>query len=211
MITVSSALTEIIKKTPLLEDFLNRGLVNFSALARYYRKEVERKALKPVKSGAILMALKRMSKQKNQEKMTFQNVGKPLEVVTRSNLFEITIKNNQDFSFFNNIYALKKDGNYFLTLSEGVFETTIIASLELKKEILKNINNLIKVSEIDNLSSITLRLPKDNISTPGVYYQILKKFYWEGVNIIEVVSTTNEITIIIHQKDIEKVFGLLGE
>jgi len=209
MITVASVLEDIILRTPFMEELVSKRLINLSAIARLYRKEIEEKTLKPVKTGAIIMALKRLGEQKNQ-KLTGKNLIKIKEVVVRSNLFEITVKNTDNGQLINKIYSLKTNNN-FLTATEGVFETTIVASRELKKVILTITKQLNAVSMINDLSSITLRLEEDNIKTPGVYYQILKKLYWNNINIIEVISTTNEISIVIGQKDLENAFYILGK
>ena len=64
--------------------------------------------------------------------------------------------------------------------------------------------------KITNLSSITILIPEAALEIPGVYYTILKKLAWGGVNFIEVVSSFTELTIFIEQKNVERAFGLLN-
>ena len=47
------------------------------------------------------------------------------------------------------------------------------------------------------LSAITISLPKENSKVVGLYYQIFKKLAWEGVTLYEVISTTNEFTVLV--------------
>jgi aspartokinase len=61
----------------------------------------------------------------------------------------------------------------------------------------------------DNLASITIKLPTENIEISGIYYYILKRIAWEGININEVISTTNEFTIVVRDKDIDRAFSIL--
>ena len=61
--------------------------------------------------------------------------------------------------------------------------------------------------KMENLSSVTLRLPDFNV--PGAYYFLLKKIAWENINIFEIISTTNEITLVVKNEDIDRVFSLL--
>ena len=63
--------------------------------------------------------------------------------------------------------------------------------------------------KLDNLSSITVKLPQDNISVPGVYYFIFKKLAWEGIVIHEVISTTNEFTIVVSDDQIDIAFKVI--
>jgi aspartokinase len=65
------------------------------------------------------------------------------------------------------------------------------------------------ISELKNLSSITIRLPKSNVYSPGLYYFFLKALAWEGINVIEVVSTYTELTIVLENKDVDRAFSVL--
>ena len=65
------------------------------------------------------------------------------------------------------------------------------------------------LSVIENLSSITIQLPHQNVEIPGVYYYILKKLAWEGINIVEVISTTNEFTLVMKDEEVDRTFSLL--
>jgi hypothetical protein len=64
---------------------------------------------------------------------------------------------------------------------------------------------------MENLSSITVKLPSENISVPGVYYFIFQRLAWEGVVIYEVISTTNEFTIIVNDEYVDKAFKVIKD
>jgi predicted transcriptional regulator len=38
---------------------------------------------------------------------------------------------------------------------------------------------------------------------------MIKRISWEGVNVIEVISTTNEFTYMVNESDVEKTFSIL--
>ena len=65
------------------------------------------------------------------------------------------------------------------------------------------------LNKIDNLSSITIHLPKEVVYIPGVYYQVLKMLAWENINVIEVLSTYTELTVIVENKNINQAFSTL--
>jgi hypothetical protein len=209
MITIQQAVHKLVTETPLMEDCLKKGLINYSAFARLYKKEIEEQLMKSVQNGAIIMALKRIAGNVKHREFAPNIFNKPPEMIVRSNLFEVTIKHIPTLSLMNLLGTLKSKQDNFLTLTEGVFETTIIASNELKNELLHKIPNELIISQIDNLSSITIKLPKENIVTPGIYYVLLKPLAWENINVIEVVSTTNENSIIFHEDDVDRAFVLL--
>jgi hypothetical protein len=65
------------------------------------------------------------------------------------------------------------------------------------------------VASTPSISSITLKLPDDNLKTPGLYYYVFKQIAWEGISVLEVISTTNELSIILKDKDVDKTFSIL--
>jgi hypothetical protein len=56
------------------------------------------------------------------------------------------------------------------------------------------------IQKLDNLASITVKLPKENIVVPGIYYFIFQRLAWEGIIINEVISTSNEFTILVSEE-----------
>lgn len=210
MISVSDALNDIIKSYPLIEDGLSRGLINYSAFAREVRREIEKKLYKDVKEGAIVMALKRISE--NLAKNASQKKSLDLtDLTVRSNLSELTFQNSETLpektrELFDKVASKKET---VCTLSEGVRETTFIVSSEITNEVKKIFRGEILVSEIKSLSSVTIRLPKEVVYIPGVYYQILKSLAWENINVIEVLSTYTELTIIVEDKNVDRAFSSL--
>jgi hypothetical protein len=43
----------------------------------------------------------------------------------------------------------------------------------------------------------------------GFYYYILKQLAWDGINIVEIISTSSEFTLIVAMEDIDKTFSVL--
>ena len=210
MITIQQRVKQLVKDTPLLEDLLKKGLINHSAFARLYKKDIEEELMKPVQKGAIVMALKRVAADVKYKDFAPHIFDTPPELLVRSNLFELTVKHTPTLSLMQLLSTIdSKNDHYFLTFTEGVFESTIIASAELKEQILKKVPKNNVITQLNGLSAITIRLPKENLYTPGVYYMLLKPLAWGNINIIEVVSTTNEDTIILSEDDVDRAFVLL--
>ena len=65
------------------------------------------------------------------------------------------------------------------------------------------------LSFIDDLSSISVQLPKESSNVPGLYYFLLSQIAWKGISITEVISTTNEFTIILKNKNVGLAFETL--
>lgn len=215
MITIPNAVEEIIKTKPFLENALVDGLINLSALARQLKPQIEERTGKTINEGAIVMALNRLvprlsivsaAKLKN----VVKNIG---DIIVRSDLTDYTFANSETLyeKEAELLAGLKDKNNVFCTFSQGVEETTIIISTIEAPLVDKIFHNEKVIAKSDNLSSITVKLPMSNSAAPGVYYYIFKKLAWENINIVEVISTTNEYTIIVADADIDAAFSILME
>ena len=63
-----------------------------------------------------------------------------------------------------------------------------------------------RTQKASNLSSITVKLPAENLSVPGIYYFIFQRLACEGIVLYEVISTTNEFTIIVDDQQVDVAF-----
>jgi len=213
MKTISSVVENYIKAKPFLLNSLSQGIINLTSLARVMMPELEKELGKDVKQGAVVMALKRLS-----EELDFK-INLKISKVLR-NLGEITVRSSLvDYAFAISetllenqvklISEVNKNQDIFYTSSRGVNETNIIISkvvADLVDEIFKNEK---QTHKIENLSSISVKLPQENVSVPGVYYYIFQRLAWEGVVIHEVISTTNEFTIIVRDEQIDVAFKVI--
>jgi len=211
MITVAEGTKRIIERSRYLQEALEKGIINISALSRYIKPELEEMLIKKTSESAIIMAIRRVAKDLR-PRFRYKNIFKtPPDMITRSNLVEINVVNSKDLieKFPQLLKLSKSQAESFFTITEGVFETTIIVSLNLHKDIKKLLKDETIVAEFHDLCSITVRLPEEAIFTPGVHYFFLKSLAWEGVNIIETVSAYREFTLILERKDMNKAFSIL--
>jgi hypothetical protein len=56
-----------------------------------------------------------------------------------------------------------------------------------------------------------VKLPSDNIAVPGIYYFIFQRLAWEGVIINEVISTSNEFTILVSEAEVDVAFRVIKD
>ncbi|WP_299124000.1 hypothetical protein [uncultured Winogradskyella sp.] len=213
MKTITSCVEEIIKSSPFLEEGLSREIINFSALAKDLNFPISEMLRKPVKDGAIMMALRRY-----QQPLTLENSGRLKKVF--KNLGDITVRSNlSDFTFQNSktlinshaqvLEKISANQQIFYAFTRGMFESNIIISTSEKDSILKVFKNEIQIGLQDNLSAISIYLPKGNSKIAGLYYQIFKRLAWEKITLYEVVSTTNEFTIVVEDDLVDKAFSVI--
>ena len=215
MKSIPEVTEKIILESPYFLEALRDGLLNISAVSRKIKPFVESELKKEVKTAAIVMAMKRFSENINPNKdKKLQSILNNLsEITVRSNLVEFTFKNSDSLKTkqVKLISKINEQKDTFLTLSRGVFETTMVIS-KSEVEIIKNLyKDEICLSNINNLSSITIKLPKENTEIAGVYYYLLKRLAWRGINITAVISTTNEFTIVLKEEEINTAFSILNQ
>ena len=215
MKTISSVVEHYIKSKPFLLSSLSQGIINLTSLARIMMPELEAHLGKDVKQGAVVMSLKRLP-----EELDFKINYKISKVL--KNIGEITVRSSlTDFTFVSSntllenqaklITEINKLQDIFYTSSRGVNETNIVTSTSINS-VIENLFKQEKLThKIENLSSITVKLPQENISTPGVYYYIFQRLAWEGIVIHEVISTTNEFTIIVSDEQIDVAFKVIKD
>lgn len=210
MITVPEAADTIIKRSRYLSEAISKGFINNSSLARYIKPEIEGMLTKEVSISSIIMALTRLQKNikpQSKYKNIFKN--KPT-IIIRSNLFEINFTNSKTLEAkYSQILSLNEEQKFFLTFSKGISESTIIASNEISNQIKTITKSEKMISELNRLSSITISLPNQAVNSPGVFYFFIKSLAWESVNIVEIVSTVSEFTLILEDKNVGKTFSII--
>lgn len=215
MKTISSVVEQYIKQNPFLLNSISQGIINLTSLARIMMPEIEKELGKEVKQGAVVMALKRLS-----EELDFRINHKLSKVL--KNIGEITVRSSLvDYAFVVSdtllenqarlIAEINKNKELFYTSSRGVNESNIIVSSVVSKALEEIFKNEKRTHKVEELSSITVKLPLLNITTPGVFYYIFQRLAWEGVIIHEVISTTNEFTIIVHDNQIDSAFKIIKD
>ena len=215
MKTVSSIVENYIKTKPFLLSALSQGIINLTSLSRNMMVELESEFGKEVKQGAIVMALNRLSVD-----LDFRLNHKIVKVL--KNLGEITVRSSlTDYAFavsdsiLNNqaelITEIHNYSDIFYTSSRGVSETNIIISESVSHLVDKHFANEKMVQKLENLASITVKLPNDNVVIPGIYYFIFQRLAWEGIIINEVISTSNEFTILVSEDVVDVAFRVIKD
>lgn len=215
MKTISSVVEQYIKKKPFLQSALAQGIINLTSLSRIVKPEIEEELGKDIRNGAIVMALKRLS-----DDLEFRATHKIIKVL--KNIGEITVRSSlTDYTFLASdtilvqqaklLEAINENQDVFYTSSRGVNEINIVISNVMDR----TVEDLFKAEKCtqkaEELSSITVKLPAENVSVPGIYYFIFQRLAWEGIVLYEVISTTNEFTILVDDEQVDIAFKTIKD
>jgi len=211
--TIANCISEIVANKPYLEEVLSLKIINYSALAEHLNPLVEQMLGKPIKSGAILMALRRYSPPTDTKKsMRLQEVLSSLgDITVRSKLIVFTFQNS--VTLIKNHAALLgsvgQNPQVFYTFSRGIHESTLIISSSEKDNIEEYFKGEVILGSQKNLSAISIHLPKGNNTVAGLYYQIFKRLAWEGIALSELISTTNEFIVLVEDHLVDRAFSII--
>ena len=215
MKTIASVVENYIKTKPFLSTALSQGIINLTSLSRQIQPEIELALQKEARSGAIVMALKRISD--NMEFLSTHKIVKVLkgigDITVRSSLVDYSFKISETLlSAQASFLAQVNDNNEaFYTSSRGVSESNIVISISMKHLVSIYFENEVLLEKSENLSSVTIKLPTENVDIPGIYYFIFQRLSWEGVNIRQVISTSNEFTILVDEDSVNTAFKVIKD
>ncbi len=214
MIKIAEVVEQLVRQSPFISGAINDGLINVSALARRLQTDVEKQLGKPVKSGAIIMAINRLQTGELMfiEKNIRQFFQQLSDISVRSNLSDYTFQNSDTLlqKQVRLLAMISQDfPNAFYSFSQGVGETTIIVTNSLDEQVDQIFEGEKQLDKESQLSAITLMLPTENRNLYGVYYYILKDLAWQGINLVELISTSNEFTLIVSDEDLDHAFSVI--
>jgi hypothetical protein len=211
MVSIARICEKLIEKKPFLQEALSSGIINYGALADIMHDDVEKEYGKKVKHAAVMMALRRLQEKIGKMPISHPKFSTDSDIAIKSDLFEMTIvRHPGTYKDINKFYDLVDPiSGDFLTVTSGTHEITIIASKKYKKPFMKLVKERDLLIQIDDISSLTVKLPKKGTEMPGIFYLITRALTWENINIIEIVSTYTENTLILKNKDVARAYEIL--
>lgn len=211
MKTLQEHLHDLILSRAFLEEGLTLDLLNLSSLARHLQPELEKRLMRPCSSGSIMMALRRLVPSLREAVSVTQKNRIFRDLSVRSGLCEFTLPNAPALITLlgNVLKALPSDRRPFFTFTQGIEELTIITEETYRQQVLDGLRHPPPLSSLDHLSGITLRLFPQAVAVYGVHYRVLKQLALNRINLVEVVSTFSELTLILREGDVPEAFSVL--
>lgn len=211
MKTISACVQELLIQQPFLEEAISRHIINYSALAEELQPTIASMLKKPVKSGAIMMALRRFQppqrlRSEKKLKTSLQQLG---DITVRSRLVDLTFQNSSSLVHSHAQILEVINPKAFYAFSRGLYESNLVVSESELPLVETKFSEENLLGRQDQLSAISIRLPENNSEIPGLYYHIFKRFAWEGISLYEVISTTNEFTVLVKDHIVDLAFGII--
>lgn len=209
MYSITDYVRQIIDSKPIFAEMLSKNYLNLSNFADDIIPEIENLSYKKITKNSVVMALSRIKEEiKVENKIEFKvndiSVKYPLSEINYP--IPLQFCTDEVSSIYDEFGTID---NHFLNIVSGNSETTIFVNSKLKDKIFKTFKKKKHNLELDNLASVSLKFSPEYLEVIGITYEVLRAMTWNKINLVEVVSTYTEITLIIHQKDTQKLIDIL--
>ena len=209
--SVSSCVIRIVDKSPFIHEMLIKGILSFSNYAASIQDEVQKAYGKEVKASAIVMALRRYAEELKRASLKQDKGNVEYGIVMKTNIFDLNLVRRDSFisklgSLYGQISTEKGD---FLNITLGSHEVSLAVSEKYRQLVSELAKDEEVLNQMDDLVALSLVFTGDFLQTPGIVYEAVRHLAWEQINVIEIVSTMNELTFVIKREDSMKAFDVL--
>ncbi len=216
-LSVSDAVIEILGGMHFLRTAMTLDLINYSALARAIRPQVEKKMNGKVELETIIMAIRR-----NAHVLTAKKTAAVFDVLKESKVDLVTgmcfvklkrsqIVLEQLLEFAKTVNAEQMESLYIIQRVDEiaiVMPETLIPKLE-KMPVIKKDPETIKEKQGD-LAAITVRLPSFTVEVPGVYALITNSLSDLGVSLLTILGSFGRSSFVCSEEDAPLVYDKIN-
>lgn len=212
MLKISTAVQKIVLNSEMAVLALESGCLNLSKYALLIQTDVEKLTQKQVNKNSIVAALTRIVLP-----LGFgQQLLPPIrihDVAVKSGLIEVAYEKTQEHvKIFNALYCNRDvSASNFFMFTQGNGEIAVV----VLEQVLPQLLAMFQPSEpkviLRDLAGLTMRFSETDVNKPNLLYSFLQKFAMKQLNIVEMISTYTELTLIVAQADVEKAFAILNK
>lgn len=215
MPTVSHVVFNLVNQQPFLRQAILHDIISYAKLAYWMKPQVERELGKPVKEGAITMALHRFAEyiiKGEVETKHFVSTG-DITLSLKSDIMEFNFLKSK--SVMDSIAAFYDRVNFeqgeVFNVTQGNYEVSVVVSKKLSKDFKKHMGGEKVIASVDNLALLSIKFSPEIVETPGFFSQITSQLAWYDINIIETFSTYTEMMIALEEKNVTRAYNALQD
>ncbi len=210
MVTVSHVAEKLINDKVYLQEAMNQGVISYNSLATKFKPEIEEELGREVKHSAVVMAIRRY-----EEKLK-KSIGEPsfnyfVETIMKTNMCYIVLRETPSLlpKLFTLYHIIDFKKGSILNIIQGNHEVGVITNERYKKKLLDLLKMETVLIKAEKLVAISLMYSKDFTFTPGVVYNVSRFIAWENINIINILHTPTELSLVVNEDDAMKCYRTL--
>lgn len=183
-----------IDRNPLVRDWLHQQYINITGLALILHPYIKSKLWDDVSFEAVKMTIFRIGKNVWIPKRPESFMAKEIFINKWINLFNIEAVDA--------IWkVIKKVKWKYYTSIRWKNQKTYIFDDFYKNEIIEKFDNEKTISS--NLIIIWIKINEELSKTKWIFYLVSKNLYFYWINIIQIIQTQNEFSIVVEEKDLK--------
>ncbi len=208
-------LSEVVKQAidayPFLKTPMDLGLVNYSALARKIKPQLEKQLGQALSVESIAMALHRHVEPSSQ-----QMLNRPLDIIAACKVQLLPDIAAVHYAYSRKlqekIHQAKTDienrgGNVYVV--ERAVEISIITQSDFIEQILKAADKAKPLARHSNMALVTLQYPPEALDKPGVFSYFVETLHQSNVNIIGIFSSYSKMSFVVAESDAHRAYDRL--
>ncbi|MDY6780824.1 MAG: ACT domain-containing protein [Halobacteria archaeon] len=194
---------EVVSRYPYMVDGLREGVVNYRALARRVKDEVEEEHGNEVDIEAVTTAVRRYGEDLQEGVEEVEEMDEVLSesrVSLRGNVVSITATEVDDVP----------RGEGFFHLVRGRDYTTVVTDEGDAGSVKEAVEGDVD-EERSGLTCITVESPEEIADVPGILSRLVSRFSSERINIVDITSCYTETIIVVEKRDSVKALETLED
>ena len=208
--SIARVVREVIDDDLTIQDALQRGYANISAVSRAIQKRVEEAAGKNVKPETIITSLKRARPSYVEQTAEITDVIARSTINVRTDVAKLSLeKNKKNVELVTKMMSNKQEG--FLQVSEGLSSITLIYDQLLRREILRTFDKKQMLEDTPNLAAIIVHSPEEVVVTPGCAVQFVSQVSRRRINIEDIVGCYTDTVIVVKNEEVGRAFAALTD
>ncbi|MCD6465673.1 hypothetical protein J7L27_04835 [Candidatus Bathyarchaeota archaeon] len=192
-----------------IQDAIERGYANFSAIARLLKPKAERILGRKVTLEGMITSVKRAKTKYKPSKKQLKVIAESV-IIIRTNLAKISLeKTRRNLEKARLISAEFPEA--FFQILEGASALTLITDERIFSQVRSKFEDTGILDERGNLAAVIVQSPREIVDTPGCVMRFYNAISRRGINIEETISCYTETIIVLKMEDSVKVYSILAD
>ncbi|MEM3590717.1 MAG: hypothetical protein QW702_01265 [Candidatus Bathyarchaeia archaeon] len=208
-LSLAKTVQYLIEGDPSIQDAIERGYANLSAVARLLKPKAEEILGRKVTLEGMITSVKRA-------RVKFKPLREQLKVVAdsiitiRTSLAKISLEKTRRNLERARLISAEFPEAFFQVL-EGATTLTLITDQRIFEGIRSNLEASGILDEKRNLAAAIIQSPREIVDTPGCIVMFYNAISRRGINIEETISCYTETVIVVKMEDSTRVYSILAD
>ena len=199
----------LVENDPPIQDALERGYGNYSAIARLLRPRVEEILVRKASLEGLVTAVKR-TRTLYAPKMEYQPIIAESVINLRTDVAKISVEKTRRNLEKARLISADFPEVFFQVL-EGASTLTLVTDQRVFDQVRAVFSEEDTLQEKQNLAAVIVQSPRGIVDTPGciaAFYSLLSR---GQINIEETISCFTETGMVLRMEDAARAFSLLSD